>query len=123
MTTYNVTARRWARGWELHIDGVGVSQSRTLASAEGMAREYIALALDLEDLDGIDVTITPELDPATRRELDEVRRSTEAAEEAQRSAAAKRRNAVRALSGQGLSGNDIASLLGLSKQRISQLIN
>jgi hypothetical protein len=52
MTTYNVTAKRWAKGWELHIDGVGVSQSRTLASAEGMAREYIALALDLADETG-----------------------------------------------------------------------
>jgi hypothetical protein len=32
-----VTARRWAHGWELHIDGVGVTQSRTLASAERIA--------------------------------------------------------------------------------------
>jgi hypothetical protein len=37
VTEYHVTARRWAHGWELHIDGVGVTQSRTLASAERIA--------------------------------------------------------------------------------------
>jgi hypothetical protein len=30
MTRYAVTAKRWKHGWELHIDGVGVTQSRTL---------------------------------------------------------------------------------------------
>lgn len=25
-----VTAQRWQRGWELHIDGYGVTQSHTL---------------------------------------------------------------------------------------------
>jgi len=27
VTVYNVTAKRWERGWELHIDGVGRSPS------------------------------------------------------------------------------------------------
>lgn len=33
MTTYQVTARRWELGWELHIKGIGVTQAATLASA------------------------------------------------------------------------------------------
>lgn len=41
MTTYTVTAKRWEHGWELHIDGVGVTQSRTLDSADRMVRDYI----------------------------------------------------------------------------------
>lgn len=39
--TYTVHAKRWARGWELHIDGLGVTQSHSLADAELMARDYI----------------------------------------------------------------------------------
>lgn len=35
--SYRVTAKRWKRGWELHIDGVGVTQCRT-------ARERVAEA-------------------------------------------------------------------------------
>lgn len=42
-TTYTVIAKRWDRGWELHINGVGVTQSRALNDAEAMVRDYIAL--------------------------------------------------------------------------------
>lgn len=38
---YEVRAKRWEHGWELHIDGLGVTQSRTLAGAEPMVRGYI----------------------------------------------------------------------------------
>jgi hypothetical protein len=40
---YQVTAKRWERGWELHIDGVGVTQSRTVKDAEAMVRDYLHL--------------------------------------------------------------------------------
>jgi hypothetical protein len=30
MSTYIVRAKRWKHGWELRIDGVGVTQSRNL---------------------------------------------------------------------------------------------
>ncbi len=39
---YNVRAKRWEHGWELHIDGVGVTQSRSLRDAEMMARDLIS---------------------------------------------------------------------------------
>lgn len=41
VTTYAVHAKRWKHGWELHIDGVGVTQSRNLDGAEQMVRDYI----------------------------------------------------------------------------------
>jgi hypothetical protein len=47
MKTYTVRAKQWTRGWELHIDGLGVTQSRSLRDAEGMARDYIALDTDV----------------------------------------------------------------------------
>ena len=30
---YNVIAKRWEHGWELHIDGIGVTQSHLLSGA------------------------------------------------------------------------------------------
>lgn len=43
MKTYQVIAKRWERGWELHIDGMGVTQSRTVKDAEDMVRDYLHL--------------------------------------------------------------------------------
>lgn len=43
MKAYQVTAKRWERGWELHIDGVGITQSRTVKDAEAMVRDYLHL--------------------------------------------------------------------------------
>jgi len=38
--TYSVTAKRGELDWELHIEGVGVTQSATLASTGRMARSF-----------------------------------------------------------------------------------
>lgn len=38
---FTAQAKRWAGGWELHVDGVGVTQSRTLDDADQMVRDYI----------------------------------------------------------------------------------
>jgi hypothetical protein len=62
MTTYKVVAKRWAHGWDLHIDGVGVTQSHSLAGAERMVRDYVIMDLDV-DPGSFDVEITPEVDP------------------------------------------------------------
>jgi hypothetical protein len=41
------------------LDGVGVTQSSTLAEAEGMVRDYVATTLDAPE-DSFDVAITPQ---------------------------------------------------------------
>lgn len=123
MTTFKVTAKRWAFGWELHVEGVGVTQSRTLLSAEDMAREYIALDLDIDDEDSFDVEITPELDGSLIAEAEAARLAVREAEQRQREAAALSRLASRHLKESGLKGEDIAAILHVSKQRVSQLLN
>jgi hypothetical protein len=45
---YTVKASRWERGWELRIEGVGVTQSRGLADAEKMVRSYLRMDLGPE---------------------------------------------------------------------------
>lgn len=118
--SYTVTARRWARGWELHIDGVGVTQSRSLASAEGMVRDYICMDFDVEP-DSFDVTITPEVS-ALDVDVQAARTAIDEAAAAQRAAALQSRAVARALKDAGLSGADVAAVLGVSTQRVSQLL-
>lgn len=117
---YNVHARRWAHGWELHIDGVGVTQSRNLTAAEDMVRDYIALDLGVEP-HSFDVVITPEVGDGLDEDVEAVRRKIREAEQAQMLAAERSRALVRRLALEGLSGKDIAKVLGVSPQRVSQL--
>ncbi|WP_369794285.1 hypothetical protein [Amycolatopsis sp. ATCC 39116] len=120
--TYNVTAKRWARGWELHIDGVGVTQTSTLSAADATAREYIALALDIDDESSFDVHVVPQLDAALAEQVKKAREQVREAERLQREAATRQRDVARKLRSGGLSGREIAKLLDVSAQRVSQLI-
>lgn len=58
METYRVTPKRWERGWELHIEGVGVTQCSELGEAEDVARDYVAELLSVP-LDGFTVVVLP----------------------------------------------------------------
>ena len=47
MSTYDVRAVPWAEGWELHVDGAGVTQVRTLDKAALSDALYdVGVALD-----------------------------------------------------------------------------
>ena len=121
MTRYDVTARHWKHGWELYIEGVGVTQSRNLAEAETMVRDYV------ESLTGVDasdakVTISPEVGDGLDEEARAARESVAAADKATREAAARSRRVARDLRRAGLSGRDIAAVLQVSAQRVSQLL-
>lgn len=121
--SYTVTAKRWELGWELHIDEIGVvTQTRTLANAATAAREVIALALDIDDadVDSIDVDIVPDIDGIPGL-VAAVKRDNEAAAQAQRDAAEKQRRLVQKMLAGGMHGSEIAAVLKVSPQRVSQL--
>ena len=118
--TFDVLAKRWRRGWELHIAGVGVTQSRSLADAEAMARDYIALDLEVPE-DSFDVRITPEVGGGVDERIKRTRDEISAAARAQSKAAESSRVLVGELRELGLSGKDMAAVLGISPQRVSQL--
>jgi hypothetical protein len=120
-STYRVRAKRWAHGWELHIEGVGVTQSHTLRDAERMVRDYIALDMGT-DPGSFDVEITPEIGGELGEKTEAARRAVAEAEDARRAAAVRSREAARELQGAGLSGRDIAAVLQVSPQRVSQLL-
>jgi hypothetical protein len=120
-SVYHVRAKRWAHGWELHIEGVGVTQSHTLRDAERMARDYIALDTGM-DPGSFDIKVTPEIGGELGEKTAAARRAVADADEARRAAAVRSRDAARDLQGAGLSGRDIAAVLQVSPQRVSQLL-
>lgn len=106
--TYPVVAKRWKRGWELHIDGVGVTQSTTLAEAEELVRDY----LELDGLDpSADVTVVPKLG-GLEAHVAAVRARVAHAQDETRAAAAASRSIARELRKAGLSVTDTAIVLG-----------
>ncbi|MDH6117622.1 DNA-directed RNA polymerase specialized sigma24 family protein [Kitasatospora sp. GAS204A] len=121
-TSYTVVAKRWRHGWELHIDGVGVTQSRTLLDAEHMARDYIALERDIPE-DSFEVRVTPEIGAGVDGELVVLRAADDEATAAQQRASEKRRTIAAQLKALGLSGREIAAVLGITPQRVSQLLS
>ena len=121
--TYTVDAKRSEHGWELHVAGVGVTQSRSLHSAAGMAREYISLVEQISDESTIDVAIRPQIDSTLGEQVMAARNAVHALGERQREVAALSRAAAKELADSGLSGADIAVVLEISPQRVSQLLN
>lgn len=121
MTTYVVRAKRWAHGWELHIDGVGVTQSRTLDGAEQMVRDYVETLTD-RDVSDATVVIEPDLGGLEAKAAD-VRMQIERAQRESRQAAAASRALASELRAAGLSVSDTAAVLGVSRGRVSQLVS
>jgi predicted XRE-type DNA-binding protein len=121
MKIYNVHAKRWERGWELHIPDVGVTQSHGLWDAEAMARDYIEMRTEADPA-SFEVCVVPQIGGGLDEAAVKAREAVHQAEEAQRAAATQSRSVARRLSQQGLSGRDISKVLGVSPQRVSQLL-
>lgn len=121
MSAYTVHAKRWKHGWELHIDGLGVTQSRSLRDAPKMVRDYIKLDTGT-DPGASGVEIIPEVGAGLEVEARAAREAVATAGKAQRAAAARSRSVARKLKDAGLTGRDISALLNISPQRVSQLL-
>jgi hypothetical protein len=120
MTAYTVRAKRWEHGWELHVDGVGVTQSRTLDAAGKMVRDYIE-SLTGHDAAGDTVEIRPDLGGLEDKAA-AVREQIERTQRENQEAAAASRNLARECRAAGLSVTDIGIILGVSRGRASQLL-
>ena len=130
-------ARRWEHGWERHVsDARGplvVLPTRRLSAAERTVRDYVV------EHDGVSpwsvrVRITVTFDnglgsgaesgsgAGLDAEIAAVRAAVDHAERAQREAAARSRALALRLRDAGLTGADIAVVLRVSPQRVSQLM-
>jgi hypothetical protein len=107
--------------WVLHLDDGGVTQARHLGEIEDMVTDYVTLMRGL-DPERVRVMVTG-VDPGDGlgAEISAVRTAQAEAARAQEVAAVRLRRTARALREKGLTGSEIAQVLGVSKQRVSQL--
>jgi predicted RNase H-like HicB family nuclease len=116
--TYTATCQRSGKWWSISVPEIkGLhSQARRLDQVEEMARDAIALMLDVP-AESFAVDVHPELPPAAARAVEARRAAKEAAKEAEEGTT----QAVRVLLGEGFTVRDIGAMLGLSPQRVSQI--
>ena len=107
--------------WNVHIKGLNGCQTygRSLRQAQSRIREALALWLDR---DPAGLTIRHELPAKLTAVTDRVYRARTEAERAGSKAQEQTAQAVKTLTGMGLSRRDAAELLGLSHQRVQQLL-
>lgn len=106
--------------WAISVDEIPglFSQARRLDQVDAMVRDAASmLGFEVED-----VEIVPILDADAQEMLKELEQARRDAEEKQRAASDLTRRAIRRFRGEGLTLRDIASLVGLSQQRVSVLM-
>ena len=124
MKSYEVTVAREGRWWMIEIPELdGLTQARRLDDVEKMAREYIAVTLDIPvsqaavsisgiEVDGQDVLEAKALVEDLRRQV----RQLEA------TVADLTREFASALVDASVPVRDVSNVLGVSHQRVSQLV-
>jgi len=110
-----------ADAWNVRINGVEGCQTygRSLRQAQTRIREALAVWLDREPED---LTIEDRLPASVANVATRVARARHAADAAGEKAQKQTSDAVRQLTDLGLSRRDAADVLGLSHQRIQQLV-
>ncbi|ROQ16816.1 MULTISPECIES: sigma factor-like helix-turn-helix DNA-binding protein [unclassified Curtobacterium] len=123
--TYTSRAHREGSWWIVQNDQFrgAISQVRRLDLAADAQREAIAFVAEV-DQDEIVVVIRVELEPALARSLDEAvaLRAEAEAEEKEARALSLRRAVAISLKDDGMTLRDIAVVLGVSYQRVHQLV-
>jgi predicted RNase H-like HicB family nuclease len=121
--TYTAIYERDAEvdAWNVRIDGLDGCQTygRSLRQAQSRVAEALALWLDREP---DTVTIRHQLPADLARVADRVIKARAEADRAGTKAQRQAAEAARALTEQGLSRRDAAELLGISHQRVQQLL-
>ena len=120
---YTARARRSGSWWAIDVPELpGVySQARRLVRVESMARDAIALFLDVDPAT-LDIRVETNLPSELRRDVDAVGRLRAEADRLQAESSGALRHLTQELLGRGLSVRDAAAILGISHQRVSQLV-
>jgi hypothetical protein len=123
MKTYHANVSRDGRFWLVHIPEIDqYTQARNLTEVEPMARDLIALWLEIP-ADSFDIAVHVELPKAVQRHLELAAKYAADSARAQARAARERRIAARELKAKGLTVRDIGAALGVSHQRAQQLVS
>ena len=124
--SYRARCERRGGGWLLWLTGPGlteqvVTQARSHDELEAAARETLALVVE-EPAGSLQVTVELSLPPELQQAVEKADRLRRRLTDLQRQSAAATQQAVRDLIDTGFSQRDAASILCLSRQRISQLL-
>jgi hypothetical protein len=118
--TYRVVARRAHDGWNLHVNELGTVPARSLTVAEKTARSHIVERTG-HAADEVVVVVQPKLDIRLGTLVQDAQTTNTELARLTDTAAAKSRLAATELRAAGLPNVDIAAVLGVSDQRVSQL--
>ena len=122
VTTYRVIATQEERFWLLSVPELDVvTQARTLDRAEATVRDLIAVWLDVP-ADSFAVEVEPRLDDEWTKLLRETKDARATADKASARASEMLRTSVTTLHDAGLSAREVGSLVGISYQRVQQLL-
>ena len=119
MSSYTATAQPVGCYWHIEVAGIGVTQARSAKTIESMARDLIESITDTPDAPVEISYILPETAVAHRERAETLRQN---AAHAQEQAAREYRATVKELRQAGLSQPDIGVVLGISHQRVNQLL-
>ena len=128
MYEFKIEVVRDGRWWMVHIPEIdGLTQARRLSEAETMAREYIALDQNLpyDDIK-VETASVRTGDPEIREILEmarEIRSKRAHAQQLEQEALSDAQQFAHWLTTYGVPVRDIAELLDVSPQRVSQLAN
>ena len=120
---YDACAERDGRWWVVTVPQVpgAVTQTRRLNEVDGWVREAISMVLAVPE-DSFDVTVVPVLPDGLSDSVRDALQANETAIRHRDAAAALTRSVVERLGEVGgLSGGEIAQVLGVSPQRVHQL--
>jgi len=120
---YEVHCQRDGNWWFVQVPDVAgaLSQARRLEHVEEMARDAIALVLEIDPM-SFDLTVTPHLDDTNDALRDSLSESRCRLREAQQTVSNEQQTLVASVRRDyGLTLRDVAFLTGLSHQRIAQI--
>jgi len=121
---YRVEAERSGDWWAITVPLLSglFSQAKRLDQVEATAREAIAMMLDIDEsnVGPIEIDVTPP--DAVVDLMAALKQSVATASKATADAADARREAAQILRDEGLPIRDVGELLGVSHQRVSQIL-
>lgn len=123
-TKYTAHVRRDGRWWMVEVPQIdGLTQARRLGEAGLMARELVAITLDIPvDEVEVEVVVSTIGDVDVRAALERIEEKRAEAARIERQATDGTRALASALRGEGVALRDIGTVLGVSHQRIDQIL-
>jgi len=126
MTEYRATISREGKWWMVRVPAIdGLTQARRVSEAALVARELIAVTLDVALAD-VEVAVTFEPIGTVEdisAEVSRIAADRARAAELERRASRDLASLAKTLRAQGIPGRDIGALLGMSHQRAQQLVS